>query len=141
MAVKPPDLPNVKDVGEMVNASPSDFRAILIFAGFLIAMVFGMWVWREVMSWRQVKSLDNLKTALAGSLDGMTSALAALRLTIETAIVRGEAREQERDRWERRTSQDQGQQNDRLDQQGRRQDTQGERQDRQGARQDRTDSQ
>lgn len=82
-----PPLPSVTDAGGLINASPSDFRAMLIFAGFLVASFIAFVIWREILSWRLAKSLDKVSEALV-----------ALKLVIVEAIAEGRAREDMRDK-------------------------------------------
>lgn len=60
----PPQLPSISDTGALVNASQSDWRAILIAIMFLFLVLIVFVIWREILNWRLTKSLDKIAEAL-----------------------------------------------------------------------------
>jgi membrane protein implicated in regulation of membrane protease activity len=75
-----PQLPDVAKTGEIINASNSDWRAILIAIMFLFIAFCVFVVWREILSWKMAKSLDKVSEALI-----------SLRLVIVEAVAEGRA--------------------------------------------------
>jgi hypothetical protein len=63
-APQTPNLPSVTDTGTLINASGSDWRAILIAIMFLFIAFIVFTVWREVLNWKLAKSMDGIRDAL-----------------------------------------------------------------------------
>lgn len=80
--IQPPNLPSVPDTGTLINASGSDWRAILIAVMFLFIAMIVFVVWREILGWKMAKSLDKVSEALV-----------ALRIVIVEAIAERKVRD------------------------------------------------
>ncbi len=78
-----PKLPSIPDAGAVINASPSDWRAMLIGVSFLFIAMIVFVIWREILSWRLAKSLDGVKDALTALKIVISEHIATTRATLD----------------------------------------------------------
>lgn len=76
-----PNMPSVSDAGAVINASNSDWRAMLIAIMFLFVALAMFVIWREILSWRLAKSLDGVKEALIALRIEIAETAAEVRAT------------------------------------------------------------